>query len=338
MVCKALNKINLINLILLLAFFGCDFKRDALGADNEIRVICSEIDRSNIENFLKLIFNDTLYTPEPEPYYFLKFSNPDTYSQLKKQNHVIIAAIERDLTNPGFDLVKNILPDKQFESMELNDPIILAKDVYAKNQLFMVINANSMKHLSGFVDEKRNYIRKHFNDQFQFRQGRFLFSEDNSNSLRDSLLSEFGWSLDLPWGWSIVKKSLDSNFVWLGKEMPFQWIGIEWRKGNVAVDELSVGDYLWDWPKQNYKNIRFNDYKFELKKANYNNYPAWRATGVWETLDLVESKGGPFRSYVFYDQEKDFTYHVNYLIFYPGNLKSIFLRQADMIIKSFKIH
>ena len=53
--------------------------------------------------------------------------------------------------------------------------------------------------------------------------------------------------------------------------------------------------------------------------ANYNNYTAWRATGVWETLDLVESKGGPFRSYVFYDQEKDFTYHVNYLIFYPDH-------------------
>ena len=36
------------------------------------------------------------------------------------------------------------------------------------------------------------------------------------------------------------------------------------------------------------------------------------------------------------DKKKDLTYHINYLIFYPGNSKSIFLRQADMIMKTFK--
>ena len=51
---------------------------------------------------------------------------------------------------------------------------------------------------------------------------------------------------------------------------------------------------------------------------------------------IKESKGGPFRSYVFYDNKKDLTYHINYLIFNPGNSKSIFFRQADMILKTFK--
>mgnify|MGYP001223127576 CR=1 FL=1 len=37
-----------------------------------------------------------------------------------------------------------------------------------------------------------------------------------------------------------------------------------------------------------------------------------------------------------YDNEKDLTYHINYLIFNPGNSKSIFFRQADMILKTFK--
>ena len=57
------------------------------------------MDRNNIELFLRSIFNDTLYTPEPEPYYFLKFSNPDTYSRLKNQTNIAVAAIERDFTN-----------------------------------------------------------------------------------------------------------------------------------------------------------------------------------------------------------------------------------------------
>ena len=40
----------------------------------------------------------------------------------------------------------------------------------------------------------------------------------------------------------------------------------------------------------------------------------------------------------FYDNKKDLTYHLNYLIFHPGNSKSIFLRQADMILQTFKTY
>ena len=97
----------------ILTNLGCEFKRDALGADNEIRVICSNIDRSNVERFLEMVFNDTLYTPEPEPLYALKFSTPETYPKLKKQNNVIIAAINRDQSNPGLELINNLLSNEQ---------------------------------------------------------------------------------------------------------------------------------------------------------------------------------------------------------------------------------
>ena len=70
--------------------------------------------------------------------------------------------------------------------------------------------------------------------------------------------------------------------------------------------------WLCQASKNNYKTVQFSDYKFDLKKAENNNFLAWRATGVWETSDLIESKGGPFRSYVFYDNKKDLTYHLNY--------------------------
>ena len=59
-------------------------------------------------------------------------------------------------------------------------------------------------------------ILKEISKQFIDRQSRFLFSQNNSNPLRDSLLNEFGWSLELPWGWDIVKVP-DSNFVWFEK-------------------------------------------------------------------------------------------------------------------------
>ena len=332
------KKESIIFLSLIFINFGCESKRDAIGADNEIIVICSDVDKDNVESFLSSIFNDSLYTPEPYPFYDLKFSSPESYSKLKKHTNIVVAAIDRDPTNTGLKLISNILPVKQRKNMLSNDPIILAKNVHANHQMFMVINANSYEHLLGFVDKKRDYIKKNFNEQFNFRQSRFLFSQNNINTIRDSLLAEFGWSLDLPWGWNIVKKVPDSNFVWLGKEMPYQWIGIGWSEGSNVNSELAVGKYLWEWPKNNYKTIQFNEYRFVLKKASNDNFSAWRATGIWETSELIESKGGPFRSYIFYDNKKDLTYHLNYLIFHPGKSKSIFLRQADMILKTFKTY
>ena len=328
-----MNKI--ISILLFIIIFSCENKREALGADNEIRVICSRLDREIITAYLSSIFIDTLYTPEPEPYYNLKFSDPEIFSQLKSQSQVIVGALKRD-NNSGHQLVKKLLPENQFKSTLNGDPIILGEDVYAKKQLFMIINANSKEHLMDHVEEKRKQFRKIFNDQFIDRQNRFLFGDDRNMKLEDSLKSEYGWTIKIPWGWDRIKNRPDSNFVWLGREMPFQWIGIGWVKGNVLSNELLVGDYVWKWPKDNYKSIQINTHKFELDKISHGDTFAWRAQGVWETISLKESKGGPFRSYLFYDSLNDLTYHLNFLIHHPGDDKTIFMRQMDMIIKTFK--
>jgi len=323
--------------VLLFIGNGCDTKREALGADNEIRVICSKVDRAIIKEYLSLIFIDTLFTPKPEPLYHLKFSEPETYPQLKSQSQVVVAAVNRDEDNPGHQLVKRLLSSAQFDSTLNGDPTLLGKNVHANKQLFMVINATSKEQLMMSIEKNKHQFRKYFHDQFIDRQHRFIFGEDRNKKLEDSLRSEYGWTLKIPWGWDRIKNCPDSNFVWLGKEMPFQWIGIGWVKGNLLEEELSVGEYLWKWPKENYRSIQINNYKFKLDKANYGGTFAWRAQGIWETVDLKESKGGPFQSYLFYDPINDLTYHLNYLIHHPGNDKSIFMRQMDMIIKTFRI-
>ena len=324
-------------ILFLLTIFisACDNKREALGADNEIRVICSNIDKKVLKKYLSLIFNDTLYTPEAEPYYHLKFSEPDKFNQLKGQSMVIVGSIKQD-DNSGLKLMNQLLPDSQFKSTLRGDPVILGKDVYAKKQLFMIINASSEDHLMSSLEQKRNQFRKHFNDQFIERQSRFLFGDDRNTLLEDSLKSEYGWTLKIPWGWDRIKNLPDSNFVWLGREMPFQWIGIGWIEGNILSSELSAGDFIWNWPKDNYKTIQINNYKFKLDKTNHGDTFAYRAQGIWETVSLKESKGGPFRSYLFYDSVNDLTYHLNFLIHHPGDDKSIFMRQMDMIIKTFR--
>ena len=315
----------------------CTLKREALGADNEIRVICSEVDKVKIRNYLSMIFTDTIYTPEPEPYYNLKFSSPENYKKLKDQSQIVIAALDRNPNNTGYILMKKILSEEKFNYTEKIDPIILSENIYAKKQLFMIINAKNEDTLISVINKKKNYIREQFHRQFVDRQTRYLFGDDRNKKLEDSLYHTFGWSLKIPWGWEIIKISPDSNFVWMGKEMPFQWIGISWKKGYLFKDNISAGEFIWSWPQENYGSIQLNDYKFDLKESTSNTYKGWRAKGIWETIDIIESKGGPFCSYLFYDEKSDKSYHINFLTHHPGEDKSIFMRQLDLIAKSFTV-
>ena len=99
----------IIPLLTIAIFNSCDKRREALGADNEIRVLCSEIDKEKIKNNLSIIFNDTIYTPQAEPYYYLRFTKPETYKDLKGQNNLIIAAINQDKENSGRQLIRKLL-------------------------------------------------------------------------------------------------------------------------------------------------------------------------------------------------------------------------------------
>ena len=60
--------------IFFLLVFSCAGKKDSLGMDDEIRVICSETDEPIVRAYLTKVFNDTLYTPAPEPLFKLIFS------------------------------------------------------------------------------------------------------------------------------------------------------------------------------------------------------------------------------------------------------------------------
>tara|TARA_S200000501_G_scaffold98676_1_gene92073 strand:- start:89896 stop:90912 length:1017 start_codon:yes stop_codon:yes gene_type:complete len=335
---KITSKIASTILLFTTVFFkSCEKKREALGADNEIRVLCSDLDKDKIKKSLSYIFNDTIYTPQAEPYYYLKFTEPETYKDLMRQNNLIIAAINQDDGNSGLQLIKKLLPEKQILGNGSNDLIFFGRDINAFNQTLMIINAHSEDELRASIKEKTDWIRKQYQDQFLLRQERFLFKDNRNDKIEKEIKDDHGIDIKIPWGWEIILNSSDSNFVWIGREYPFQWISISWTKGLLAEDEVSVGSYMWEWPKKYYGTIKFNDYKFHTRKKKFKNHIAWRAEGVWETVNKDEAKGGPFRSYLFYNEINNLTYHLNMIVFNPGKDKSIYIRQMDMILKTLKV-
>ena len=316
---------------------GCENKREALGADNELIVVCADPDKDIIYDFVQSVFDYTLFTPQPEPYFKIRFVKPEGYIDLKEQAYVVVGAIGDDIHNDGVKLIKKLLPEEQYQSTLENDPILFTHDLYASNQLFLIVNAKSRDQLMASVPAKKEWLKNQYYSQFAKRQSKYIFENARRVEVEKELSEKNGWTMKIPWGWEVIKDSSDVGFFWIGKEMPFQWVSIQWEDGKTidVVDGLDIGNTIWSYPETFYEHIRFHDYKFKMEKVYFNRIKAWKISGIWESIE--EPQGGPFLSYIFYDKASDKTYHLNMLIYHPGEDKSIFMRQMDLIAKSFRV-
>lgn len=321
--------------LLCLLIFGCAGKKDSLGTDDEIRVICSKIDEPVIKDYLASVFDDSIYTPAPEPLFKLIFSRPEHYEDLKEYAQVIIAAVNRDSTNPGYRLLKKLLPEGQLNNSEDDNPVLLTRDLHAKDQVYAVINASNKEHLFNYLDKNKGLLRKHYDEQFKLRGSRFLFN-DNQTQIEEKINEDYGWFLKIPWGWEVLRNDDKMNFFWMGSEYPYRWMSIKWDSGNNINDELSLGKQIWNFPINHYKSIRFNENRFKLDRIYFNDYKGWQCSGIWESMDSLDAKGGPFYSYIFYDHHSDRTFHINTLVHNPGKSKAVYIRQMELIAKSFR--
>ena len=321
--------------LLCLLIFGCAGKKDSLGTDDEIRVICSKIDEPVIKDYLASVFDDSIYTPAPEPLFKLIFSRPEHYEDLKEYAQVIIAAVNRNSTNPGYRLLKKLLPEGQLNNSEDDNPVLLTRDLHAKDQVYVVINASNKEHLFNYLDKNKGLLRKHYDEQFKLRGSRFLFN-DNQTQIEEKINEDYGWFLKIPWGWEILRNDDKMNFFWMGSEYPYRWMSIKWDNGNNINDGLSLGKQIWNFPINHYKSIRFNENRFKLDRIYFNDYKGWQCSGIWESMDSLDAKGGPFYSYIFYDHHSNRTFHINTLVHNPGKSKAVYIRQMELIAKSFR--
>lgn len=323
-------------IIIGLLFISCSTKRQAIGAADEIVVIVSNEDRADISSALSQIFIDTIFTPQPEPIYKLKYADPEGFKELKRQSNLILGSIGTNELNPGTKLVKSLLGDELFdETINGNEQIIFSEDQFGRDQLFLIISGKTIAEIENALLEKSEWIRSYFDKIYVEKQKKYLFGNDRLKKISKEFEQKYGWEIKIPWGWEVIKELPDSNFVWLGREMPYQWFSIHWEEGLIIEDSIMAMEYSNRFPQAYYKNIRYNDYKYRIEQVDFNNWTAWKSYGIWESIE--EPRGGPFINYTWYDGVTDRTYNLNMLVYIPSKAKASYIRQLDIIAHSFNV-
>ena len=314
-----------------IAIISCDIKKDAIGANDDLVVLAAKEDREDIRSLLSIVFNDTLLTPAPEPFYNVKFADPSSYETLKTQTNLIIASIGDYELNPATKLVRELLGKKAFNNTLENNPVILSRDQFAKNQLFMILSGAKTSDIKEYLLKNRDSIKNEFDQNFDKKQSQYFLTSKRQEELEAQLLLDYEWTINLPWGWEIIRNNPDSNFVWIGQEMPFRWIAIQWRDGNYFSEEDAM--YMADnFPQTFFKSQQYNKEFLSIDWVDYREDAAYRLSGLWESID--QAKGGPFVGYLFYDYESDRTFYITYMVFNPGGKKAFYMKQMELFSKT----
>ncbi|HIA29357.1 MAG TPA: DUF4837 family protein, partial [Candidatus Marinimicrobia bacterium] len=87
-----------------------------------------------------------------------------------------------------------------------------------------------------------------------------------------------------------------------------------------------------------YQFIESGDRPWTINKISIDNREMWRVEGRWETKSVNKSGGGPFISYIFYDESTKRLFHLNMLLFNPDGKKLFFLREMESMVRTFSIN
>ena len=332
-------RFGLLILYLFVFSFSCSgYKQRAKGVENQITVFTSEDDRPIIASAFESIFNRAVFTPEPEPYFELEYLNPSDFNQFKYNHNIIVVSLFTPEDTTGDNLVRSILPENQLDLViQDKNKLFATRDFFARGQVFAILAANDEDDLIHALQERGQWLYSQFDHALMERIQKHVFSSTEQKKLSKKLREDYGWYIRLQRDYTIINEKPEKNFVWLGRSFPYRWLSVQWMDNPriKSLDPQMVIELVQNYPDVFYKNVRFTGYYRQMEEVPLDRWTAWRVEGLWEHKS--EARGGPFISYLFYENTSNRIFHINCLIFNPGGKKVLLLRQMETMIQTFSV-
>lgn len=325
---------------------SCDTQKPARGFEDEIYVVADSSEYLELQAALDSTFEKIINTPQPEKVFTLKRTDPSQIDRIKNKKNVVIAAP----LNSGSETSKFIsaVVDSAVENKLKDDStfILYKKDLWAKDQLVIVLSAASINQLSDKIlrnSENLLYAFQKISDERLFNS--LYKPRFEKKDIEGHLLKEYGWVIYVQADYQLALDKPDDHFVWLrrspGSDME-RWIFVYWID-NASPDYLNVDSVkaIRNRVTKNYYETADNngyvviaENYFTINEVNFNNRYALFTQGLWDLN--IKGMGGPFVNYVFYDEVRRRLYMLDGSIYAPKYYKRNLIQQMDVTLQSFR--
>lgn len=345
------TKITFITLLILTSFIfqGCSNKKKAKGPEDEIYVVADSVEFMAIKEALQNTFGKIIHTPQPEELFSIKRKSVNSLSSLKLYKNIIIAAPINSGSYTSQYL--NSVIDSSVTDMILKDSVFVINryDLWAENQLVMILSSNSIANLNNKILEKKDDLFYYFRDASNKRLAKGLYNRKfEQKKVEANLLKNYNWMMYIQADYTLAIEKPEDNFVWLRRGVNTdaeRWIFVHWIENSTPeflnADSIAAKrDYLTEKYYRTSDESTFVETYHDsvaltmISEVNFNGKYALMTQGLWRFND--GSGGGPFISYTFYDEETQRIYILDASIFAPKYFKKDLIQNVDVLLHSFK--
>lgn len=327
---------------------GCgEFKMPATGPDDEIAVFADDTTWQTLEPILRQVFEDTVWTPQPESWFTLKrvpFEEWGDYE--KRKNRMIVGPL--DGTGAVSSYIRNSLDSTVTNLVLEGKEFVFNKyDSRARGQLLMFLTAQDLKTLGGAIAGKASELSYYFR-RISLRRELADIAEEAAYHKRDisrRLARTYGWTMTIQHDYHVAIDSAEARFFWIRRATPAdmeRWIFIHWRDisdPGILTDQyvLALRDSVTRTFLRTVGDDAFVEiapYHLKIEKVNFLERFAYETRGNWRFSD--KSGGGPFVNYTFYDPSTRRLYMLDGSVFAPRVEKKKLILQVDALLQTFR--
>ncbi len=316
--------------------YGCELKKSAIGEESEVVVVADSTLFATIQPVLKKALERTILTPQPEKIFTLKYMPPNQLGRAVVR-HFILMAGTLDGQDKTSKQVRAMLSEKLLEQVKNSQSFVFRKqEPWAENQLLLVLVAPDSASLKARIAENQDYLFNILQEENFRRTEKEMFSQLEQKDLEQKLLEKYGWTLRIQHDYIIYREDEKNNFVMLRRTSPERWLFVYW----IESDNPEIVTKEWIFQTRNwigrkyYENDRVLDSLYQVHESKIGDRWVLEVDGLWENEEKVA--GGPWKAFAFYDDATKRAYLIDIAVFAPGMRKEPFLRQLEVMARSFR--
>lgn len=336
----------LLSVLLLLSSCGISTQKEALGDNDVITVIADSSDYEELSDVIDNAFGQPFFTPQPETWFELRRHNLSALLEHNRGRNILIIA-PLDGKNRMGEYMRSALDSSVQELVrEGKEHVFVQKDLWYHGQTVVHLTGRTMAELRDFMAANAQQLEYYFKQAWDEREIARMRSLPREEEIEQRLLDEHGFSFTTIKSWFIAKDSAALNTVLLRRQAPAQterWLMVHWI--DTTNTALLTNAFAYE-TRNRLTEILYRTYDdsawvvidsvnhLQFDEVNFQDRFAIRMKGLWRMSDY--SMGGPFVSYLFYDEQQKRIYFIEGSVFAPKYEKKKLIQDVDVMIKTFR--